>query len=480
MGGNVTGPASSTDTAIALWNGTSGTVIQDSVVTVDSTGNVRNVANLYMSGEIGASKITCTDGVFFDSELGLGSGSGAFNVDSSGNLQAITLTGPQVAITAGGTANALTATYPQFPAALVDGLTCEIVPTADNTTTTPTFSPNGATAETITKRGGAALVAGDIKNLAPIFLEYNSANTRWELLNPATLPETAVTFTDVTTNNVSTSKHGFAPKAPNDATKYLDGTGAYSVPAGAGVAYNAISGNLPSSMTGTHTTATMSVSAGQAADSTNAVYITGAGYSWAVSNGNAINGYQGGTTLPNSSTIHMYLCTGASGTGTFASTSLTPTLPTGYAVSYRRIFSFNTNSSGAPLPYKAFEAEGGSLICYLTTQLLDISTTTLGASQTLYTLTVPTGIKVNPIMRFMGASASSHTVIITSGDETDVAPSAYASGTVPLWDLQGVSVDIAAQLYVTTNTSGQIGARASAANGTFYATTRGFKDFRRS
>jgi hypothetical protein len=40
--------------------------------------------------------------------------------------------------------------------------------------------------------------------------------------------------TDITTVNVSTSKHGFAPKLPNDATKYLDGTGAYTVPAGGG------------------------------------------------------------------------------------------------------------------------------------------------------------------------------------------------------------------------------------------------------
>lgn len=39
---------------------------------------------------------------------------------------------------------------------------------------------------------------------------------------------------DITTNNVSTTKHGFAPKAPNDATKYLDGTGAYTVPSGGG------------------------------------------------------------------------------------------------------------------------------------------------------------------------------------------------------------------------------------------------------
>lgn len=39
---------------------------------------------------------------------------------------------------------------------------------------------------------------------------------------------------DNTDLNVSTTKHGLAPKLPNDATKYLDGTGAYSVPAGGG------------------------------------------------------------------------------------------------------------------------------------------------------------------------------------------------------------------------------------------------------
>jgi len=40
---------------------------------------------------------------------------------------------------------------------------------------------------------------------------------------------------DNTTQDVSTSKHGFAPKAPNDATKYLDGLGNYSVPSVAGI-----------------------------------------------------------------------------------------------------------------------------------------------------------------------------------------------------------------------------------------------------
>lgn len=48
------------------------------------------------------------------------------------------------------------------------------------------------------------------------------------------ITERQLSLSDVTTNNVSTSAHGLAPKAPNDATKYLDGTGNYSTPAGGG------------------------------------------------------------------------------------------------------------------------------------------------------------------------------------------------------------------------------------------------------
>ena len=49
-----------------------------------------------------------------------------------------------------------------------------------------------------------------------------------------TITDATLSFSDITTNDVSTTKHGFAPKAPNDATKYLDGTGNYSTPAGGG------------------------------------------------------------------------------------------------------------------------------------------------------------------------------------------------------------------------------------------------------
>lgn len=44
------------------------------------------------------------------------------------------------------------------------------------------------------------------------------------------ITEAKLVLADNTTGDVSTSAHGFAPKAPNDATKFLDGTGAYSVP----------------------------------------------------------------------------------------------------------------------------------------------------------------------------------------------------------------------------------------------------------
>jgi hypothetical protein len=44
-----------------------------------------------------------------------------------------------------------------------------------------------------------------------------------------------MTTSDITTNDVSTAKHGFAPKAPNDTTKFLRGDGTWAVPASGGL-----------------------------------------------------------------------------------------------------------------------------------------------------------------------------------------------------------------------------------------------------
>lgn len=56
--------------------------------------------------------------------------------------------------------------------------------------------------------------------------------------------ESVVTFTDITTNNASTSKHGYLPKLDGNSAHYLDGTGAFSAPpSGLTIGSTAISGS---------------------------------------------------------------------------------------------------------------------------------------------------------------------------------------------------------------------------------------------
>jgi len=241
------------------------------------------------------------------------------------------------------------------------------------------------------------------------------------------------------------------------------------------VAYSAIAGFLPSSISGTSTTAALTVSAGQAADSTNAAYISKATTSsWAVSNGNAALGYQGGTTLPNSDTIHFFACYGSSGTTIFAHNGLTPTPPSGYNTYYRRIFSINTNGSGALIPYIAKEAHGGGYRALLTTMTgQTISVTT---SDALYTLTgMPTDIEVRPIIS-AGAQASGQTVIMYSDGVTSAAPN--TNGTAPGINVANNGGQQPSAPELITNTSGQVRARSSS-NDSLYIYAYGWEDFRR-
>lgn len=111
-------------------------------------------------------------------------------VDGVDYASMATVTGPASGFpiaTAGGTVDIITASY--TPAlTLSDKRLCAFVASGANTSATPTFAPDGLTAHPIVKAGGAALVAGEIPaSQAVCLLEYNLANTRWELLNPATV-----------------------------------------------------------------------------------------------------------------------------------------------------------------------------------------------------------------------------------------------------------------------------------------------------
>ena len=83
-----------------------------------------------------------------------------------------------------GTANAQTASYAPAIASLIPGLVCWWAPIANNTSSTPTFAPNGLTAKTIVKAAGAPLAAGDLNSAAVAVAIYDG--TSWELQNPQT------------------------------------------------------------------------------------------------------------------------------------------------------------------------------------------------------------------------------------------------------------------------------------------------------
>lgn len=86
---------------------------------------------------------------------------------------------------AGGSADAITATFSPVVTALDDGLHLYVVAASANATTTPTFAPNGLTAKTIVKGANAALIAGDIAGAGHILeLTYYQSADKWVLLNP--------------------------------------------------------------------------------------------------------------------------------------------------------------------------------------------------------------------------------------------------------------------------------------------------------
>lgn len=90
---------------------------------------------------------------------------------------------------AGGTADALTATYTTPPTAFIDGLVYYVRAASANATATPTFTPNsGVLAATVIVKGnGVALVPGDISGAGHwLALQYDTTLSKWVLLNPAT------------------------------------------------------------------------------------------------------------------------------------------------------------------------------------------------------------------------------------------------------------------------------------------------------
>lgn len=117
---------------------------------------------------------------------------------------------------AAGTVDAITAVYSPANTALTDGLILNFRASGANLTTTPSFSPDGLPAHTITKNGGQALSVAEIAaNLAEITVRYNLANTRWEMVNEKPsffLFATTFNLANASNSNITINTCPFKPR----------------------------------------------------------------------------------------------------------------------------------------------------------------------------------------------------------------------------------------------------------------------------
>jgi hypothetical protein len=246
---------------------------------------------------------------------------------------------------------------------------------------------------------------------------------------------------------------------------------------GANVVRGYIDGLIISNNSGTPNTK-VDIAAGVAADDTNTVMIVSSGVLTVNFGATGANGLDTGS-IAASKWYHIWAIAKSDGTvAGFANrddlTGLAPTLPSGYSYK-RRIGSVLTDGSSHILSFKAASAGGGAMEVFWGASVFDYNST-LTTSRTSIALTAPPGVSTRAIMNAQCSNAG--VIIVTSLDQPDEAPS---DGTAtPLNTFRTGSGTSASNglMYIRTNTSRQIGARASVASMSFKIATLGFVDLR--
>lgn len=371
--------------------------------------------------------------------------------------------------TVGGTADVITLTPSPAITAYAAGQAFYWIASGANTTNV-TVAISGLAAKAITKNGSTALVAGDIPSGALIGARYDG--TRFQLMTMGNATY-AAPFIDSTA----------LVKGSADATKLVrveaDGlttatTRVWTAPdkdlkvAGIVDLRSYLSG---CAMSTAGSSATMSIAAGTAVDSTNVsgmqlAAIAKTTSAWAV--GTAQGGLDTGS-IANSTWYHFYVIQ-RTDTGVvdvvFSTNATSPTMPTNYTL-FRRIGSGLTNGSAQWVNF----TQNGDDFNWLS-PVLDVNALATSATAALATLSVPLGVKVKAYFNaIISGTIGNNTSYFSDPAVTDQAASTTAA---PLSSMSGN----ASQNTCYTNTSSQIRHRENNTTGNLYIATLGWTDSR--
>lgn len=211
------------------------------------------------------------------------------------------------------------------------------------------------------------------------------------------------------------------------------------------------------------------ISAGAAMDEiSQAGFITSSGTLTIDAGTTGANGLDTGS-LANSSNYHVFIIGKTDGTAAgFLSTSLTPTLPTGYTLR-RRIGTLTTDGSAHLLQ---FIQNGDDFIVKVPVLIVNVSN--LSTTPTLYVV-APSGIKLYVRLRITFSNASGYIALLSSPDETSGAANSPGGNYTAN---AGAGVASVQTIDVWTDTSGQARAVSTVASTTFAAVLIGWRDLR--
>lgn len=252
----------------------------------------------------------------------------------------------------------------------------------------------------------------------------------------------------------------------------LDAAGkvtAAQLPTSAGQALRGYISGYRLSNNATASATKIDVSAGLAADSANSALISCAAMTINCAATGA-NGLDAGALAANA-WYHAFVIAKSDGSAAYLASASAgaPALPSGYTA-FRRIGSFRTDGAAAILAFAQIDDT-----FYFSASITDVATTNMGATNALYALSVPTGVRVRPIFDIGSWNAN---LLVFDGDDAGYPPGGGNISNAPGFLLVGAVYSVARVSDVYTDVAARIRVTATSASAVLYIYTRGWIDTR--